>query len=224
MAEKRWFTGEEILERWQAAPFELVEAMLTGGLVAVDIHTKERFTANSVGGKCFFCEKDINEGRPVCFYRSELFTNKRLSSYIEDRPIYCGELHDTRFLTNRDRVLYRVDTSKERMFFLADVEAYEQDHGLGPAVAESSPIDPVNGPQVERPVDFKNPKEHANFLLKENPSKGLAMLTIQTHWKVKKFEAAAYVLGRELPDGDEAERRRLNYQWRYHVKLLDKGQ
>lgn len=41
-------------------------------------------------------------------------------------------MHQKRFFTNRDRVLDRVDTIKEKMFLLAEVEAYEQAHGLGP--------------------------------------------------------------------------------------------
>jgi hypothetical protein len=36
MADNRRITGEEILERWQAYPFELVQAMLSRELVALD--------------------------------------------------------------------------------------------------------------------------------------------------------------------------------------------
>jgi hypothetical protein len=108
----------------------LVNAMLSGGLVAIDIQTGERFTAEYVGGICFFCEKDIDKERPVCFHLSDLYRDK--SRVREDKPIYCGDMHQKRFFTNRDRVLDRVDTIKEKMFLLAEVEAYEQAHGLGP--------------------------------------------------------------------------------------------
>ncbi len=84
--------------------------------------------------------------------------------------------------------------------------------------------EPDHDQQVEEPDhNFKTIKDHVKYLLKENPSKGLAMRKIHSHWKLKKNEAAAYVLDRPAPD-DEEERRRLNEQWRYHTGLLDQNE
>ena len=134
MAYKRWITGEEILERWQAAPFELVEAILSKGLVPVDLDTGKRFewkdgesrTAKNSLECCFFCDK--SGSNPVCYYTWK--TDENPFGDPPSIPIYCSDVDGE--MSDGWRGNYLVFKSKQFNFSVAEVEAYEQAHSLGP--------------------------------------------------------------------------------------------
>jgi hypothetical protein len=132
MAEKRWITGEEILERWQAFPFELVEAVLTGGLLAIeDISTGERHTAKN--DKCFFCTESLEQPQACLITEDEFAPGVQLYGSDEFATLYCTYCYDENpGMTPEVRTSYRVKKVNELNFRLPEVEAYEQAHGLGP--------------------------------------------------------------------------------------------
>ena len=129
MAVKRWITGEEILERWQAAPFELVEAILSGGLVAVNIKTGIKFSEDTIPSwghgntdRCFFCTKPI-EWLTVCYsVRQALHPDKY-------NNIFCNALRPG--LTEDIRTEERIKKAMELHFLFSEVESYEKAHELG---------------------------------------------------------------------------------------------
>jgi|GEM_PF-3522115 len=142
MAEKRRITGKEILDRWQAFPFELVNAMIAGELVAVNPKTGVRFSPDLFapsewgrGAKCFFCTKPVEWGQ-VCYQHKT--RNPDVKS-VYDPNAFSGEIvsvtcDDVRpYLTETMRADEKIATAMLAEFYFCEVEAYEQAHGLGPA-------------------------------------------------------------------------------------------
>jgi hypothetical protein len=126
VTKRRWITGEEILERWQAAPFELVDAMRLGGLVAEDPDSGKRFVPSSCvsGGEedCFFCSKPVQWAQ-VCY-------KVKGPEAEEYTPVFCEDLRPD--LSEANRTQERITKALGASFRLSNVEAYEQAHGLGP--------------------------------------------------------------------------------------------
>ncbi|UTF49406.1 hypothetical protein NLA06_12650 [Desulfomicrobium sp. ZS1] len=129
MVEKRWITGEEILERWQAAPFEFVGVVLSKGLTAVDLGTGKRFewketdrrTPQNSVAQCFFCTK-LGDN-PVCY-------NTFWEDPYSDEDVLCSSVDWE--MADGGRDYWRIDFVKRLCFNISEVQAYEQAHGLGP--------------------------------------------------------------------------------------------
>lgn len=161
MAGKRWITGEEILERWQAAPFELVEAILSGGLAAVNIKTGIKFSEDTISvweygrdGKCFFCTKPI-EWLTVCHsVRQALHPDKH-------KNIFCDALRPE--LTENIRTEERIQKAMELHFLFSEVEAYEKAHGLASS-AEQGATAPQAIENCAEPLPTDSPEDYAQRL------------------------------------------------------------
>lgn len=113
---ERWITGQDILARWKAQPFELVAAMLSGELVAVDEYGNP-FTREV--DQCFFCCKEISDHKPTVCYVSDDWAE-----------VHCHSI--SYFSSGQERTKARFSGLKDHVFFMPEVEAYEQAHGLGP--------------------------------------------------------------------------------------------
>ena len=194
----------------------MIEAV-KGGLTPLNPVDNTRLTEKE--WPCLYCEGGeiidpwSEEGGGLSDYRVRSCTKR---TGLMGGPLRCKDAWERWELAKRLRGM---------TFVTAEVQAHALAHGL-PALNQTIPA--ANEPGHEQQAsgkdcNFKTISDHVKYLLKENPSKGLAMLEIKSHWKLKKYEAAAYVLDRPMPD-DEPERRRLNEQWRYHKSLLDKGE
>ncbi len=134
MSKKLWMSGEEVLERWGAAPFQLVSAVLSRELVAVDLITGKPFGRMGYRGEiepteedCFFCAKrGVN---PVCYLGFGDQDPNHPHSWPDD-PIYCSNIDSS--MLDGGKEFFRANTVKKLNFNVAEVEIYEQAHGFGP--------------------------------------------------------------------------------------------
>lgn len=133
---ERFISGEDILKRWKGAPFELVDAMLSGELIAIDKKTSDRHVQEN--DRCFFCNQNLQgDGFDICIMTEDEFergvhyyhTIDEVHYYVR----YCRDVSPgMEIMTNEYRTAYRVEIAMQSDFFMHDVEAYEQAHGLGP--------------------------------------------------------------------------------------------
>jgi len=120
------------LKRWQAAPFELVDAMLSEELHPVDLETGLK-GFDGQDDTCFYCDKWRVNRFTVCSdgseYEPSLFPLPPVapgSSAPAPIIVHCHYFDDY------ERAHYRAKRARSSTFSLAEVEAYEQTHGLGP--------------------------------------------------------------------------------------------
>ena len=156
MAERRWIKGEEILERWQAAPFELVDFILWGDLVAVDVESGSDVTPTY--DRCLFCTKFLTHSDGETDPRlqptiCEIFTPEEaaLSGFTKSNETPSAIFDDGRYVYYcrdvrndspgwEDVVKERVEFARMAFFSMNQVEELEQSIGWGPF-----PHSPQNG-------------------------------------------------------------------------------
>jgi hypothetical protein len=131
--EGRWITGEEVLIRWQAAPFELVDAMRSKKLHSVNWETGVKgFDVDRE--ECLYCDKWPVNGYTVCSDGSE----REPSPGTSIPPVAPGSsapealIVRCRFDADHERGAWRARVARASIFAFAEVEAYEQARGLGP--------------------------------------------------------------------------------------------
>ena len=120
------------MKRWQAAPFELVAAMLSQELNPVDQETGVK-GFDQWEDVCFYCDKERVNRFTVCSDGSEY----EPSGILPKPPVSPGSSTPAPVVVrcqfeNLERAAYRVSLATRATFLLAEVEAYEQAHGLGP--------------------------------------------------------------------------------------------
>jgi hypothetical protein len=117
---KRWITGEKILRRWDAQPFELLKAF-ENGLPA--------YFSDYMGVMRFDQKKHIPKFEN--FAPGDTF-------HIDPRIHIHQEWIVTKFLLNGfdNRVIFG-----DVVFNMAEVLEYEQKHGIGPAASGRNPDD-----------------------------------------------------------------------------------
>lgn len=116
----RWITGKDLLERWEALPYELLDIMRAGTLLPKDILRGRYQTADS--NPCLYCnmepERKGFHSVPCPHGTSVAQTLGSLCS----QELTCTDWEPSQ----------KIKRLHEANFILSEVEAYEQAHGLGP--------------------------------------------------------------------------------------------
>lgn len=106
------FTGRQILERWGMLPYELIETILAGNLVAVNTLTGEKHSKEN--DNCFFCTRDMGRYYSLCNAQRAFLAWNNVEGTC----------------SNSMRAEYRDKRLAELKFLEREVLTYEQTHGL----------------------------------------------------------------------------------------------
>lgn len=182
-------TGRQILERWGMLPYELIEIILAGKLVAVNTLTGEKHSRDN--DNCFFCTRDMGRYYSPCNARRAILAWNNVEGTC----------------SNNMRAEYRNKRLAELEFLEREVLAYEQDHGLRSApTLPTSTTEPGHDQQLEE-ID---PKDFAERELAQGKAPGQVMLALaELYDDMPKWKAAGLALRRTVVDLNEFERDKL---------------